>query len=450
MHWGDNMPLAAAERGRSRRGATRQRPPKGAAVRYLTAAGTSYFGDWLTTVALVVLLLRLTGSATAPALYILARLAPRVLGPPPGGTLADRYGPARVAALCALGQGVITASIVAFATLHVIWAVYFAVAVAQFLGSMAQPAYNAIIPCIVTRGQIGRINAANSSIQEACMLVAPGLGGLLLLAGVSPQLLIVGDAATFLIAATLLLTLRRLARGSIEPGQWRGMFAGMSLVRHDGMLRILAIGHLCNAFVVTVLQAVLVVAAAQRFGHDTAVGWLYAAVGAGGLVGSVTLLRWTPNVVRSAGITPAVFGELVPIGLFAVVPYFPVALLLLFVSALFAALYQTRGAIGLQQRVPTELLGRANAVIRLSVSVGMLIGAVLAASAVAWVSWDRLLEFASGGAAVVVILAVLTLPRELVTEAADTRFAGRLMRYNILDHSTRKPAAAKTTVSTLP
>src|SRR2546428_162090 len=79
----------------------------GSAARFLVASGISFYGDWLTTVALVVLLFRLTGSPTGPALYMLFRVAPRVLGAAPGGALADRYGPVRLATFCAVGQGVL-------------------------------------------------------------------------------------------------------------------------------------------------------------------------------------------------------------------------------------------------------------------------------------------------------------------------------------------------------
>src|SRR6202035_3767628 len=82
------------------------------ALRLLVAAGTSFYGDWLTTVALVVLLYRLTASPIGPALYIVARSAPRVIGPLPGGVLADRYGPARVVATCAAVQALAPRSIV--------------------------------------------------------------------------------------------------------------------------------------------------------------------------------------------------------------------------------------------------------------------------------------------------------------------------------------------------
>ncbi len=412
------MALATAEKGQVEGQAVPPRPhaPAGAAARYLMAAGISSYGDWLTTVALLVLLFRLTGSATAPAIYILARVAPRVLGPAPGGSLADRFGPARVAALCALAQGALTAAIVVFALANIIWAVYVAVAIAQFLGSMAQPAYNAIIPHVVGPARLARVNAIYNAILESCILVAPALGALLLVAGVTPEALILGDAASFVIAATLLLTLRTAGTGRAVRRRRLGMLAGVAIVRHNPMLRIFAVGHLCTAFVITALQAVLVVAASQRFGHDTDVGWLYAAVGAGGVVGSLALLRWAPAQMGSRAIALAVFGELLPLGLFAIVRSLPLAFALLFLSSLFAALYQTTGAVGLQRTVAQGLLGRVNAVVRFSLYVGMLLGAVVAATTLTWLPWDRMLIIVTGVATAVLVLAMLTQPRELVPE----------------------------------
>src|ERR1700733_10621470 len=101
--------------------------------RLLLAAGISTYGDWLTVVALAVLLFDLTHRPEAPALYILARFAPKVLGPNLGGSLADRYGPSGLAGLTALGQFVLTAAIVVFANFGIVWAILVAVALAGFL-----------------------------------------------------------------------------------------------------------------------------------------------------------------------------------------------------------------------------------------------------------------------------------------------------------------------------
>src|SRR6202030_1309106 len=97
------------------------RPHADHSARLLLAAGVSTYGDWFTVVALAVLLFRLTHQPEAPALYILVKVAPRVLGPTPGGFLADRFGPARVAGWCALAQGLLTAVIVLCAATGAVW-----------------------------------------------------------------------------------------------------------------------------------------------------------------------------------------------------------------------------------------------------------------------------------------------------------------------------------------
>ena len=142
------------------------------------------------------------------------------------------------------------------------------------------------------------------------------------------------------------------------------MSAGIPIVMRDPMLRFLAAAYISNAAAVTALQAVLVVAAAQRFGHDADVGWLYAAVGAGSLLGTLPVIRRTPGRVNTLPIAIATAVELAPLALFVFATALPVAIVLLFASGLGADLYQTRGVIGVQQRVPRELLGRTMAVIR--------------------------------------------------------------------------------------
>ena len=185
------------------------------AVRLLAAAGTSFYGDWLSTVALVVLLFRATNSPVGPALYMVARVAPRVLGPFPGGALADRFGPARVAAMCAVVQGILTAGIVVLADLRWIWPIFIVVALAQFLSSAAQPCYGALIPRVTTPSGLGRIQGIYSGLNSSSLLVSPALGALLL-PFVAPQALIGVDALTFFVAAGLLTTLLRVGGESAD------------------------------------------------------------------------------------------------------------------------------------------------------------------------------------------------------------------------------------------
>ena len=166
------------------------------------------------------------------------------------------------------------------------------------------------------------------------------------------------------------------------------MAAGMPIVLRDPMLRFLAAAYISSAAAVTALQAVLVVAATQRFGHDTAVGWLYAAVGAGSVLGTLPVIRKTPERVTQKPIIAFAVLELAPLAVFVVVTNIPLGLALLFTSSVGSTLYQTRGVVGLQQRVPRDQLGRTMAVERFAGYLGMLLGAIAAACLVQPLGWE--------------------------------------------------------------
>jgi predicted MFS family arabinose efflux permease len=372
------------------------------------AAGTSFYGDWLTTVALVVLLFRLTQSPIGPALYIVARAAPRVLGPLPGGALADRFGAARVLSACAALQAIVTASIVVAADHKVVWAIYVAVLVSQFLGSVAQPCYTALVPRVTTPERLGRVQGTYVALQSSSILVGPAVGAVLLTV-TTPQFLVAIDALSFVAAAILLTTLLGVGRTDEPIGAGtRGIRVGLRAIGRDPMLRFLAAACVANAAAVTALQAVLVVAAAQHFGHDTVVGWLYAAVGAGGLIGTLPVIRRTPARVGLSWIVGPSILELAPLALFVFVTSLPAAVLLLFLSSFGATLYQTRGAVGMQQRVASDVLGRASAVIGLAVYVGMLLGAVAALALVSAIGWEATVLIVCASSATVLFIAAVS------------------------------------------
>jgi predicted MFS family arabinose efflux permease len=381
-------------------------PTADRSLRLLVAAGISTYGDWLTVVALSVLLFTLTHRPLAPALYILARFAPRVLGPTLGGFLADRFGPSRVAGWAALGQGALTAAVVVFANAGAIWAILVAVACAGFLGSVAQPAYSACIPRVTSPSRLLRVNAIYSGLFESSVLVAPAAGALLL-PFIEPQLLVTADAVSFGLSGLIVLSLR-LRPARAMPAHARDHSGASALVARDPMLRALAASFFCSAAAITALQSVLVIAAVERLGSAVDVGWLYAAVGAGGVAGSLVLLRWAPRAISARGIAFGFLLEVVPLGLFAMIGGIVPALGLLWVSTAAAALYQTRGQTALQQRVPVHLLGRVNGVMRVLLYAGMLVGAAAAVALVEAIGWIPLVLGTTGAAVVAFVPASIT------------------------------------------
>ena len=383
----------------------------GPVVRYLFGTGISLYGDWLTTVALLVLLFRATGSAAAPALYMLARVAPRVVGPTPGGVLTDRFDPVRVAVGCLLLQGLLTAAIAAAAGAGLIWISISLVAGSQFVNSVSNPAYAALPPRLTDSANLGRLNGLYAVLFASSILVSPAIGALLL-PHTTPQLLIAADAVSFALSAFLIATLPVTTAPSSKAGVAGGARAGWSAIARDATLRSAAAAVFGNAAVITTLQAVLVVAAAERFHHDIDIGWLYAAVGAGGVVGGVLFLRPTPREIRRSEVVSLAIGEVLPVVAFVFTANLAVAIVLLFVSSLSATVYQVLGALALQQRVPIGVLGRASGATRVAMYTGMLIGAVAAVALVRPFGWQATVLLVCGFALVVLAAFSVSGPRD--------------------------------------
>lgn len=392
-------------------GQTSDRFWNGRLVRYLLASGISLYGDWLTTFALVVLLFRSTGSATGPTLYMLARVAPRVVGPTPGGVLTDRFGPVRVSTACLLIQAALTGGVAAAGDKGVLWAVYVLVALGQFANSASQPAYAAMPPRITTPAHLGRINGLYGSLLASSILVSPAIGAIVL-PHTTPEVLIIADAATFVVGAALVASLGLRPAASTLTARAGGARLGWRAIARDATLRSSVAAVCGNSAVVTTLQALLVVAATEHFHKDIYVGWLYAAVGAGGVAASLLFLRANPRRIRRRDIVILAVIEVATLALFVVALNIFIAMLLLFLSSVAAVTYQVLGAIAMQQRVPLHLLGRASGARRQAMYVGMLLGALAALGLVGALGWQATVLVVCAGSVAVLMAATLTGPAD--------------------------------------
>jgi hypothetical protein len=359
-------------------------------VRFLAAVSLSMYGDWLTTVALVVILFRLTGSAAAPAGYILVRVAPRLAGATIGGVLADRLSPVALLASCWVIQGVLTAAVVPIAGTRSLLGIYLCVGAAQLVNATSSPCRGAIIPRLGQRAHIANINRFFAVGQSSSMFVAPVIGSVVLLIWSANSLLLI-DAATFILGAFLIATIELTERGDDAVGVTHRsgrVSAGLASALADPVLRVLLATMFAGGMIVTALQALLVVAAAQLFGTSAAVGWLYAVVGLGGLGGTAIVARWRPRSLSATLLAAAGAAEVGATMLLTVTPVVGIALIFLALSSLAGVVGETWGEIDLQERVDIRLLGRVSAAADLSLYGGMLIGAILAISLSVFLSWQ--------------------------------------------------------------
>jgi MFS family permease len=362
-----------------------------AGVRVLAAAGISQYGDWLTTVALLTVLYKTTNSAAGPAAYMLFRVGPRVLGAAPGGHLADRYTPQHVTAVLVALQGLLTAALLVAVNSHSNLAIYIAVVATQLAGAASRPLFPALIGIHTPQSRRGLFNSLDQIIFETSLFVAPVLGAVLLTVTSAADVIAV-DVGTFALAAAILITLPASTPGGIATttlGQ--GAMAGFRFVWAHRPLRLGAVGFTFSGAVVTLLQSVIVVAAAQRFGGADRVGYCYSAVGVGGIIGGGLALRLRARAVTRTDIYASALCEIAPLALLPLPHSLLPALALLFVSGIGGTLNWTFTTTYMQNHAPVDILGRVSAALITANFAGMLLGAVVALAFAQLFGWPGLL-----------------------------------------------------------
>ena len=298
-----------------------------------------------------------------------------------------------------------TASLVLADRAHSVWALYAAVAVAQFVGSLARPSQGALLSTLVSADRLSQANALYGTFFSSSIFVAPAIGALLLV-HTGPDVLFLIDAGTFVVAATLMMTLPS-GRPAASPASPRGAAlpnpSTFVLAARDPVIRLIAASNFAMGVIVTVAQALLVVVARERFGNDAAVGILYSAVGVGGIVGGLLALRWRPPRPRiGLVIFTASVIAVTAFAVFAAVTERFAGLALLAAASVASSGFDVWGITEIQRRAPPLYAGRFNAIPWACLYAGMLVGAVWALGTSNVLRWDLALELACLAMAVLI------------------------------------------------
>ena len=170
-------------------------------------------GDWFLTVALLDLVLQLTGSATLASAMMLCQTLPIFFFTPHAGHLIDRIDRQKLmiavdiarAGACLLPLLVRTPALLPFA--------YAGVIVISIGSAYFEPASHAALPNLVSRDELGPANVLMGSTWGTMLAVGAAIGGLVTMRfGREASFLI--DSASFVLSAVLL---KMIARPFSEP-----------------------------------------------------------------------------------------------------------------------------------------------------------------------------------------------------------------------------------------
>ena len=331
----------------------------------LAGLAVSQVRDWLYNLALVTMVYQRTGSAMWAGVATAARVVPIVVLGPLGGVVADRFGRRGVMIGSDVARLVLMLglAVVAAAHLPVLLAPVIA-ALATAAGAPYLPCVSAVTPRLVPDSDLPGANAARSAVTATGVIAGPALGGVLLLIG-SPAMAFVVNALTFGVAVvfTVAITDRRAFEvtrtGSAAPAGLLSEIAdGAAALRaHPAAIRLVGADILCS--LVYGMQTVLLILVARQAGLGLhGYGYLFAAIGAGGLAGTAVAGRVArlPQHVALAG-SLALVG--LPTLAMPAAHWAPAAILLAGFTGAGALCVEIMTETGLQRMLDDEVFGRA-------------------------------------------------------------------------------------------
>jgi len=326
------------------------------------AWGAAIAAEWMHFVALGVFAYR-TGGTSAVGIAGLVRLLPAAIVAPFAASLGDRFRRERfLLALMLIGAAALAGSAAAaFAHQRVL--VFGLSAVVGLVATLFRPALQALLPSLArTPEELIASNGATSTIEGLGTLVGPLLAGALVAVS-SAGLVFAVSAGALVCGATLLALIRVEGRIELNAANgaasiWRLLGGGFRAVLGTPGATLVVGLTVAQTFVRGCVNVLIVVAVFRVFhGGASEVGYLTAAIGAGGLIGALGAMTLKGRRLAGAfGIALVCWG--LPLVLIAPRPYFAAAVLLLAVVGAANSLEDVTVFTLLQRIVPDETLTR--------------------------------------------------------------------------------------------
>jgi hypothetical protein len=265
--------------------------------------GFSLIGEFVSTIALFVFAFD-AGGATLVAIYGAARTVPGALVTPVLLSLTDRVPADRMLRAITGARALLIGLAAAVAAAGISPGLVIALAAASgSLTAVFRPTQATILPWLArTPAELTGANVAATMFENGAALVGPALAGAALAIASPPTAMAIAAASLFL----ALLVLWRLslprdaqsARRSAARGLLRDAAAGAAALARIAPPAGIVVLAFVQTFVRGALLVLLVVIALDVLAlGDGSVGWLNAAIGAGGLIGGV-LAAWQVNLTR--------------------------------------------------------------------------------------------------------------------------------------------------------
>ena len=334
-------------------------------ILFLSSQTISLFGSSLVQYAIMWYITLTTESGLMMTLYIICGFIPTFLLSPVAGVWADRY---NRKILIVLADGLIATATLILAILFMmgydaIWLLFVMAAIRALGTGIQTPAVGAILPQIVPKDKLTKVNGANGSIQAIIMFISPMVSAALL-AMASIEIILFIDVITAAIAiATLLgflkISVHEKAAGTQTTSYLNDFKQGLQYVNNHAFLKTFFI-FFAVFFVLMAPAAFLTPLQVTRsFGgevwHLTAIEIAFSI---GMMVGGGLIASWGgfQNKITTLGFASVIMG--VCTFALGIVPIFWIYLVFMGVFGIAMPLFNTPATVLLQEKIEEDYLGR--------------------------------------------------------------------------------------------
>ncbi|WP_169725501.1 MFS transporter [Alicyclobacillus contaminans] len=173
----------------------------------LLASLISGTGDTFNNVAILSLLLHLTGTGLAVGLVLAIRILPQLLLGPIAGILADRISRKTILLISDFGRALVAVSFIFVRSNSEIWIVYVASFILVIFSTLFTPARTACIPQLVSSKNVVLANSVEQSLSGIVTAIGSGIGGVVT-AIFGQDIAFVFNAASFLLSGLICCTIK--------------------------------------------------------------------------------------------------------------------------------------------------------------------------------------------------------------------------------------------------
>jgi MFS family permease len=320
----------------------------------------SVLGTQLTTVAVPYQVYRLTHSSLDVGLVSLFQLFPLIAGSLLGGSVVDTMDRRRLLMMAQVLPALCSAGLAVNTDLGTsLWPLFVLPAASAGFSPLDNAARSAIIPRLVRRSELSTANAMFQSLFQFGLVVGPAVAGLLL-AGAGVRFVYWMDVASFGAAASgaFMMSPQPPRGATAHRAGLRSIIEGLRFVRGQQAIQGAYVIDI-NAMVFGMPRALFPALATKLFGGGaTTLGLLYAAPGAGALIGALTT-GWVSRIQRQGlAVIVAVIAWGAAITAFGLVDWLPAALALLAAAGCADVISAVFRSTIIQLAVPDALRGR--------------------------------------------------------------------------------------------